>query len=267
MVITLCLLKKLKPIYVLTKIDKSDCINDIENECIEYIKTICNDIAVNSNEKIDKCGTINMIRISNVDDTGYDELVETLQKINRLKRKTEDYQMDEEKLINNALFLVNDVFKIPEVCSITYGTLLYGVMLVDNYVNVLCNGIIHKFKIKSIQRKTLNVDRLFQGETGSITFYDKVDNIIDKTCVIIGNRWINELKTRVTLKSIFSNQVIKLQNYSLFIDNFIMNVNVIYYDYVCDEYTIESSTQFIYTDDIGVLKDENGQIIYVKITK
>lgn len=201
------------------------------------------------------------IEVSNVTDHGYQELISTLSKISMVKHSDQK----SEKLIKDKMFVVNDVFTIPDTGTIFHGILRYGVINIDDNVNVLCHGVITKHKVKSIHRKTLDVDRLLPGESGSITFHGKIDKI-DKTAVIIDPSWEKELVAKTNVVSAFDSVKLKPQQYMLFVGNNIVTVilspstesDIIF------EVNSYNELNFMVDSEVGILKDERQNYFFVR---
>jgi GTPase len=228
----------------------------------------------------DFCKT-EFIEVSTITDYGYDKLIDRLCEISNNNTIKQD-KIIKDKMIKDKMFIVNDVFTIPDTGTIFHGILKYGVINIDEVVDILCHGIITKHRIKSIHRKTLDVDRLLSGESGSITFYDKIEKI-DKTSIIIGEEWIKSLITRIRIMPIFDNVKLKLQQYSLFVGNNIIACNIEnVYAGTLDAGNLDAGNldadnldqifelnscndlKFIIDTDVGILKDEKQNYYFIK---
>lgn len=252
-----CLMYDIQPILVMTKYDLVD---DKEPEL--DIGSIFNDLVINR-----------IIKVSNITDYGYDDLIEELSRtlensdsnLHIIKHITK--QNKEEYCFKDRMFIINDVFSIPDTGTIYHGTLKYGILNVDDMVDILCHGNITKNKIKSIHRKTLNVDRLLSGESGSITLYGKHDKI-DKTAIIIDQTWEKEFTVKVLCKPI-SSILIKQQQYMFFNGNNILTVLISLVDEkeLIYEITSCNDIKFIVIEKFGILKDEKNNYFFVELLK
>jgi translation elongation factor EF-1alpha len=161
--------------------------------------------------------------------------------------------------------VINDVFTIPDTGTIFHGILRYGVINVDDIVNVLCHGVITKHKVKSIHRKTLDVDRLMPGESGSITFYGNI-NKIDKTATIIDAMLEKNVVLKAFVVSAFEYVKLKPRQYMLFVGNNI--VAVILSPSIESDIIFEVSSfndlGFMIDSEIGILKDERQNYFFIR---
>jgi hypothetical protein len=163
------------------------------------------------------------------------------------------------------MFLMNDVFMVPDIGTIYHGILKYGKLSINKHINVFCHGNLINCKIKSIHRKTLNVDNLFPNESGSLTFYES-DKLLDKTAVIIDDEWNNYIKTEAKIKSVFDSIELKIQQYVLFIGNNIVTVIISFtnekgvYDMKCT-----SNNSFLTDSHIGILKDDKHNYFFINL--
>jgi GTPase len=224
------------------------------------------DNSIVSETKTNDFCKLDFIEVSTITDYGYDKLISKLCDISNNNIIKQD-KMIKDKMLKDKMFVVNDVFTIPDTGTIFHGILKYGVINIDDVVDILCHGIITKHRIKSIHRKTLDVDRLLSGESGSITFYDKIEKI-DKTSVIIGEYWINLLITKTRIMPIFDNIKLKPQQYSLFVGNNIIacNIEKVDGDDLNQIFELNSYNElkFIIDTDIGILKDEKQNYFFIK---
>ncbi len=268
-----CVVYNIQPIFVLTKIDTIDNkeidlktpIVDKFNDFIKKHNMIDNKEIINFNNSI-------FIKVSNVTEEGYNELIDELctlpfnnAQIIRMEKTILDKTKDEK------LFVINDAFTIPDTGTIYHGTMKSGSLCVDNEVNVLSHGTIIRKKIKSIHRKTLDVDKLFTNESGSIIFDDKKDKSIDKTGIIIGSFWDNKLTTKSQIIPIIGSFKIKAQQYLLFVSNNIVTINltIIECGFEKMEYwmTCLGNSRYVLNVDKGILKDEQQNYYFIKFIK
>lgn len=272
-----CLVYDIQPIFVLTKYDLvSDVtfelskvkIFNIFNEWKDELLGIVNkknetfDSMQLQDDNVPRSIDFNnsvCIKVSNITDHGYDLLIDQLNIISMKKTKKNYVGY----AFKDKLFVINDAFTIPDIGTIFHGTLRYGVINVDEIVNVMCHGVVSKQKIKSIHRKTLDVERLLAGESGSILLHNKTDKI-DKTAMIIGPSWEEKIITKTLIRSAFKSIKLKPQQYMLFVENSIVTVtlvgtgmNEVY------EITCVNGTNFILDTDIGILKDERQNYYFV----
>jgi GTPase len=196
------------------------------------------------------------IEVSGITDQGSDELINTLQGIAAIRP---------EKTNHDTLFVVNDSFNIPDTGIIFHGTVLYGTVELNQTVDVLCHGIIMKQKIKSLHRKTLDVELLRTRESGSLTFYGKNDKLLDKTMMIIGPSWERHIVTKTRVVSQFNDIKLKPQQYLLFVNNNIITVLLFQTnDNLIFEVQCTCNTNFLLNTTIGILKDEQQNYFFVK---
>lgn len=265
-----CVVYNIIPIFVITMADLN--INDTLDKDLEEemkIKTTFNNMTKSlscdtSNREINFMEA-NIVRISNITEYGYNNLISVLSCLS----KNKEYSNIE----NKKLFIVNDSFYVPDTGNIYHGTLKYGTIDINETVSILCHGKIYEKIVKSIHRKSVDVDRLYSGESGSITLKgsDK-KGIIDKTSLILDNSWISYLSHECKIMGIFNNNI-KTQQYLMFIGNTITTVSVANSISETDiengiyQLTCMGDNKFLaYTDTI-MLKDENGYILFVKIVK
>jgi GTPase len=267
-IMTVCIVHHIQPIFVLTKYDLLKENNTImKNENIfTKISTIFNkwmsELNETNNSTIDFSDSA-CINISNISDYGYAELVEVLGNY----CMTNDH--DKNKQFKDKLFIVNDVFMIPDIGTIFHGILKYGVVNIDETVTILCHNVITKQKIKSIHRKTLDVERLLPNESGSIMFYGNIEKL-DKTSMIIDESWQKEIRTHSRIKPIFVCTELKSQQYTLFVENNI--VTVLLTQTKTDLETIFeinciNNGSFIFDTNIGILKDERQNYFFIQFVR
>ena len=270
-----CMVYKIKPIIILTKVDllnESDKSNNYKNIIVTTFERILNkvcrsidwstyvsidDIFVDDiieDEMIQLDSSV-FIQFSNVTDQGYNELVSNLSKINIIK-PSKSYQ--------NKLFKVTESFMIPDTGVIFHGIVISGVLDVNDTVDILYHGSVIQKKIKSIHRKTIDVQQLYPGESGSITFYGKVDKLLDKTIMIIDPYWQKYLTNETYIIPYFNESKLKSQQYLLFINNNIVPVIV---SEIKDRYLLKclGHFNFLKIGDVGILKDEQQNYTYIKL--
>jgi GTPase len=258
---SVCTIYDIEPLIVMTKYDLTEDKESIYKHIIDDIQPLFIMARFDFGDKTKiKDGDISpkIIEVSNITDHGYDELIEELSNI----------ECSEPKCIyENKMFIVNDVFSIPDTGIIYHGILKYGVLNVDDMVDILCHGVIMKHKIKSIHRKTLDVERLLTGESGSISLYGKYDKI-DKTAIIIDPIWEKELVVKTFCKPI-SDIILKPQQYMFFNGNNILTIllSVINDKENIYEITSCNDIKFIIIEKIGILKDEKNNYFFVELYK
>lgn len=290
LIITFCVLYNIKPIIVFTKRDlinnseKKQNSEEIQN-VLKLFNTWTEELSLNSDKLIKNNGECdkldifnidsdsesepepenllnlkknNIICLSNITGEGYDELINVLSKYNSKVKYDKD---------NKTLFTFNDVFTIPDTGTIYHGTLKYGNISVDDTINILCHGNITKHKIKSIQRKTLNVDKLFPNESGSLQFYGCNNKYIDKTALIIDKKWEKYINTSIQATSYFSNVKIKMQQYLMFIGNNIVTVLLTNKNKDKNIFNITciAEQSFLKDTNFAVLKDEQHNYFFIKL--
>ena len=248
-IITVCIVYKIDPIIVITKYDLT--LNENDNNIIEifdkWINELTKQIKIN----------LECITVSNITDHGYSLLHEKLSNITKINKTV---------LFKEILFMFNDVFTIPDIGTIFHGTLIYGVINVTDKVNIFCHGTINTYTIKSIHRKTIDVERLLSGESGSITFYGNVDKL-DKTAIIIDPFWEKNIINKIQIVPFFESIKLKVQQYTLFVGNNIIAVLVILTEN--NEYYINSlnNITFFLHNEIGILKDDRNNYVFIKFVK
>jgi selenocysteine-specific translation elongation factor len=195
-----------------------------------------------------------IINISTTTETGFDGLINIISRIN-IENKQNPY--------SDVFFKFIEVFTIPDIGTIYHGVLVGGTINVGDTVEILCHNIINKFKIKSIHRKTLNVDSLFAGETGSITFYNNAYISLDKTAIIIGDKWKPKIKNTGIFKLLSFTFNLKEKQYLLYVCNNIVPVVV---KIVHDNYTFECIDNLSYLTDnnIAILRD-NDEYFFIQL--
>jgi selenocysteine-specific translation elongation factor len=244
LIITICTIYNIEPIIIFTKCDlvNYDLTSNKEG-ILECFTNWSNEISYMSNINSIDFMDIKIIEVSNITELGYEELIDNISWIPiEVKQKTH----------TDIFFKFIEVFTIPDTGTIYHGTLCSGTINVDDTVEILCHNTIKKFKIKSIHRKSLNVDTLFAGETGSITFYGKTNNILDKTGIIIGNTWKSKIKTSGIFKLLSFTTELKEKQYLLYICNNILPVMVNF---------TENNYTFICVDNMPYLTDNNIAIL------
>lgn len=257
LILSLILVHEIDPLFVFTKVDLIDESYNLQKK-INQVMNIFNEWQYQLMSKIQiDFHNCSHIKVSNITDEGYNELIDYLNKLETIKTTTSD---------KDVLFIVNDTFKIPDTGHILHGTLRYGTINVNDTVHVLCHGLSFKKRIKSIHRKTLDVEKLIAGETGSITFYGKIDKEIDKTAVIVGNTWNKKIFTKTKIKPYFENVILKSQQYLLFVDNNIVSVLIKQNENTENEFelTCTNSFNFVLDTDFGVLKDEMNNFYFIR---
>jgi GTPase len=270
----LCVVHKILPTFVLTKVDmienkEIDLKTAIADKFNEFIRGNSYSSQHSDEEheyQIDFKNSL-FIKVSNVTDEGYDDLINELCTISfNNERKTINQS---EKSESDILFVINDVFTIPDTGTIYHGTLLNGSLGVDDEVNVLSHGMMIKKKIKSIHRKTLDVDRLFTNESGSVIFNDKIEKV-DKTGIIIGSFWENKIITKSRIIPTYGSLgsiKLKAQQYLLFVSNNIITVLLtIEQEINSMEYwiTCMGNVSFVLNVENGILKDEQHNYFFIK---
>jgi GTPase len=277
LMIALCIAYNIQPIIIFTKTDMVEFTANPSID-IEYChRTVykifnkwqnvamfpcdsaeCNDIdSINDEHKtcdsIDFCNAP-VISISNVNGDGFEKLIESIS----LMKQT----IVKPYINSDCLFIVHDVFTIPDIGQILHGSLISGTMNTNDEINILCTTTIITKKIKTIQRKTIDIDRLNQGETGSITLFGRSDKNIEKTSILFNGDWSNRIVSSCRVKSFFSSTILKPQRYTLFVHNCIVTVmlsetaspdssNI--FDVTC-----ANNSKFLLNTCVGVLKDDIG---------
>ena len=280
-IISLCVVYNIKPIFVLTKCDLvkdnihtntyfqkiTQKFNNLKemlsyqlNSSSNSNLSICSDDMFDSNDSSHdnqlNFNNCSCITVSNITDVGYNELIYVLSKLKIHNSIT--------SVIKDKLFTVNNSFTIPDTSHIIHGILRSGVINIDDEVDVLCHGLKFKKKVKTIHRKTLDVDRLSAGESGSITFYNGIDKLIDKTAVICGPLWDAHIVSKAKVKSVFATNKIKPQQYMLFVDNSIVTILLSETnDSEVFELTCTNNTNFLLNSNAGILKDEQQNYYFV----
>lgn len=260
----ICVVYNIQPIFVLTKVDTivNKDINlkvPITEKFNDFIK---NDYYTNNEGAIIDFKNSFFIKVSNITDEGYDELITELCSIPL--QNTQIMRIGDE---SERLFVINDAFTIPDTGTIYHGTMKSGSLDVDDEVNVLSHGTILKKKIRSIHRKTLDVDRLFTNESGSIIFDDKIDKTIDKTGMIIGSFWEKRMFTKSRVLPIIGTSKIRPQQYMLFVSNNIVTVILTIIESNEElQYWIQcvGNTCYVLNIDKGILKDEQQNYYFIK---
>lgn len=274
-IIKICIVFDIKPIFcltkcdlVLSKLDISLYKNVIGSTFNSWKNNICNEKYISTQydfqiptESLNHM-TIDFIDqdyvfISSITSSGYDELNYILSNINNKKENCSDND-------DSILFLFAETFVIPEMGSIFHGTLKSGVLKVNDTVNVLCSGLIFKMKIKSIQRKSLDVRILYAGESGSIMFYGNNDKLFDKTSIIVSDYWKHKIINKSKFELIFDKQIKCNDNkkYSLFVNNNIVSVELSYNE-ENNTYELISNVPF-FSYDVGILRDETNHPYFIK---
>lgn len=275
LIVAICTAYKIKPTIIFTKSDTveftSNVSKDIEickqkigkifnkwqNATISKDKSNAEDFLDEENSSfIDFC-EVPSIAISNVTGQGYDKLIELMSLMKRTTKTT--------ILTKDCLFIVHDIFSIPDVGQILHGTLTSGVLNTNDEVKILCSNCVLMKKVKTIQRKTIGVDRLNTGETGSITLYGRSDKNIDKTSVIFNGEWTKQIFTTCKVRPLFKNMHIRPQQYMLFVHNCTVIVNLTISEDSTFNLTCINGTHFFCDTDIGVLKDELNDYHFIKI--
>lgn len=254
-VLKLCIAFDIVPIFTLTKCDRVLTEMNIDTYK-ENIGTLFNTWMCEINSKHINFLLHEYIFISSVTNEGYDKLINVLSSHNSGKATPEQN--------DNILFVINETFVIPEMGCIFHGSLKHGELKVNDIVNVLHHGIIRKMKIKTIQRKTLDVRTLYAGETGSITFFGN-DKIIDKTAMIVGDYWKDNIINKCHITSVFTdveNKINVNKKYVMYVANNIVNVEL---THVGDnKYELISNMPF-FKSDICILRDDNHNYHFIKI--
>ena len=248
LIITICTVYNIEPIIILTKCDLVD--NDMKQYKHDILKCFTNwSNEINNISFIDFMES-DIINVSSVSEDGYDELIDAISYLPIKSRK-----MLYNNLYNDIFFKFIEVFTIPDTGTIYHGLLCNGTINVDDTIEVLCHNVIKKFKIKSIHRKSLNVESLFAGETGSITFYG-ITNILDKTCIIIGEKWKSYVNNTSKFKVLSYTCELKEKQYLLYICNNIVPVIVSFSD---NEYIFKCINNMTYLTNISIaiLRDNN----------
>lgn len=273
-IISLCIAYKIDPIIVLTK---CDLLHDrvASSDYVHTIGTIFNQWKINftnessSNAAVELWGDFDTscnckndidflkcsyVDVSNITNETYDNLIYTLGELKAKKNNSNEKE---------KLFIINDVFTIPDIGQIFHGTLKYGVINVDDVVTVLCHGQMFKKQIKSIHRKTLDVEKLLPDESGSVTFYGKIDKNLDKTASVIDDSWISKLVINTKIKSVFSTIKLKPQQYMLFVNNSILTVIIGEPENDIHILSSVNNVKFILDTNIGTLKDDQNNYYFI----
>jgi GTPase len=259
-IVSLCIAYNVQPVFVFTKCDivKNELINhDTYSEKI--INKFNNLIESLNSESLKYFNDCMCVQVSNITDVGYNELISIL---SRLKM---NMNSGTSVVMKDKLFTVIDSFTIPDTGHIIHGILRYGIINVDDEVDVLCHGLKFKKKVKTIHRKTLDVDTLSTcGESGSITFYGSIDKRIDKTAVILGPSWDKHILSKAKVKTLFATNKLKSQQYMLFVDNNIVTV-ILSQNEDSDvfELVCVNNSNFMLDTSIGLLKDEQQNYYFI----
>jgi GTPase len=267
LIVMACQTFDIQPIIVLSKMDLSE--SDNLDQSIDRIIQTFQEWTIGYDGRMINFKNVPIIKVSNITDQGYELLINSLSQIKMPKIKN-SFEMHSEKL-----FVVNDSFTIPDTGTIFHGIVLCGTLVVDDQIDIYCHGVVAKKKIKSIHRKTLYVDRLYTGESGSITFHGKIDKYIDKTLIIMDQTVQKNIVPSATIVSLFG-VPIKPQQYSLFISNNIVTVILTQLISSASDdgsnklrnelYKIQciGSANFPLINKIGVLKDEQNNYYFIK---
>jgi len=265
-IVQTCQLLNIQPIIAITKSDQipknnnNDILSIVHSELNRFVHIDDND---KTKYTIDKSS---IIFVSNITEEGYKELINKLSKIKPLIND------DNNTELKGKIFVVNDFFSIPDRGQIYHGHLLNGVINIDEEVDVYCHGVVIKKKIKSIHRKSVDVERLLPGESGSITFYGKPEKNIDKTTMIIESKYNNNHITEIKCKLIFKTKdKLKQQQYTLFTGNTIINVNCSIKSDKSDKFENEdiyvlntiNNVPIIIISRFGIIKDNLNNYFFI----
>lgn len=268
-IVSVCVTYNIKPIIVCTKID---CCDKRDYHSVEaIIKHELNQIhdKLTQLSKSNYFDTCVYIPISNITNEGYDSLINTLSNISSEQNKPNDRIFDTKFNTKfNTKFIINDVFVVPDFGQIIHGYVKKGVINIDDDVRILCRGSIFTAKIKTIQRKMLDVDTLQAGETGSVTLYYSSFNKIDKTSIIFTSDFDdNDIFHDKVYNFIpiyqYHHNLIKSQQYIMFVENLIIPVFVTSHQDNHFTLTIIASKVMI-ESDIAILKDDNNNFFMIR---
>jgi GTPase len=256
------------PIICLTK---TDIIEKEDNKLL--------DIHYQKIKKFFDRDVLDIINLSNLDDTGYCELINAINNKSYTKNDISYFnKTDNEKMKN--IFCINEVFNVPNIGNIYHGKIIKGSIKVKQKVNILCNGVLHESYIKSIQKKTMDVDELKCNSYGCITLkHNFQKHVVNKTALMIADRFIQEDK-----KYIFqpNNPNFVPDDYLLFNGNLIDYVKISRIsnniDYISDSssnndsddenndnYIIEFKKYVVILSENIALKNEQNNIEFGKI--
>jgi GTPase len=205
----ICELFNIKPTIVITKCDliSSNSYEKIKNECIQKLGI---------NEDI----ISKLIFLSNITDYGYNEIIDELKKI-------KSPQQNEQQ--KSSIFVINDVFNVPNVGKIYHGIVKSGTIKTGEIINVINNGKAFKMMIKTIHRKSIDVDKLGTGMSGSITLkkYIHENNKfnLEKISLLVNNEILDYLTDKIRIECCGEEQINEKQ-YRLFTMSQMVDVNV-----------------------------------------
>lgn len=166
------------------------------------------------------------------------------------------------------LFLVNNSFKIPDTKIIYHGILRHGIIKVGDLLTIYCRGKFYSDRIKSIHRKTLDVDTLYSGESGSITICGSHDRIMkDKTLILCdASRKKQFVKRLKCMPHKYVYEQISDGRYTLFMGNQIIPVMIKYSNGILLVDTMKG--YYMYKNEkIGILKINENKYCFIEIIK
>ena len=272
--IELCRIHNIVPTFVITKTDLQDTdIDTTINNLHEYL----------SSKRI-PCETI--LAVNNMSSSGINEikhhLIDYCARYDGDRSGEGDANVDADVDAGTdgdrdveeddvMIYRFNEVFQVPPIGSVYHGTMERGSFDVGSEVYVICNGTVMTRKILSIHRKAMDVDRLAEGETGSIRL-SRGDKL-DKTAVITNKAGIKTLCTEGYIEA--GEVPLVKKQYRLFVQNLIVPITIAHVKDRIYKFKTLDSVQILlrnYDDthrrcaDIGcVLRDTQRNIVFAKI--
>jgi GTPase len=261
-----CSMFKTQPLIVFTKSDliEAEAQADLRRRAMKYLTERLQKLNVDTEE-------VESIAVNNVKRDGIKELEDYLVSFGNSILDSVDDSNEVDSECDRLLYKVHDVFEVPSIGTVIHGVLIKGVFNTSDLIKVICNGKVMERKILSIHRKAMDVERLNEGETGSIMISGKCDrSILDKTVVITNSDGMSHLSSVGYITSV-TGEEIQAKQYVMFVGNNIITVLLEetdlpnYYFFK----THDSTDILIDVEDDyavpGILRDERKTLTFVRV--
>lgn len=198
-------------------IEYKKCMEDIQNNMHFYniayhlcknaniqpiiLLTKCDEVIDNKQKYIENCTYIQkvfdqldmlIIKISNMDDQGYAELIDHM---GRSQTNTINADID-----NGNLFVCNEIIDMMDTDKIFHGKMIHGNMKIGNDVNIFSHNMTIVRKIKTIHRKKMSINSINTGNSASLAISGTINKHFDKTTIIMCDRWMDHIVEHCNFK-------------------------------------------------------------------
>lgn len=206
---------------------------------------------------LDNISLDNIMKVSSVTGDNVDSLISLLSGLsttNYMGQKStngKDYK----------LFMTGETFNTPMTRNVLYGHMKYGNIRIGEELHVVTAGTLVKCTIKTIQKKAISADVIFQGETGCLQI--KISGSlrdVGKSSMLISDDGIKIIENdSITLKCNQKSKI-KEKNYLMICGSTVDTVSLKYKDKKLIISGIDKKL-YVLPNSVVALKDETGKVI------